>query len=93
MLIGRVIGEVWATQKQPSHEGNKILYVQPLALDGSERGVPILAFDAVDAGVGERVLVAMEGFSAMSAVGRRNAPISTAVIGVIDQVELDQGSA
>lgn len=88
MLIGRVIGEVWATQKQPSHEGRKILYVQPLALDGSDRGQPILALDAVDAGVSERVLVVTEGFSAMTAVDRPNSPIDMAVIGIIDTVEL-----
>lgn len=90
MLIGRVIGEVWATQKHPSHEGSKVLYVQPLDLDGTEKGVPLLALDAVGAGVGERVLVTTEGFSAMTAVDRPNSPISTAVIGVIDQVDLDR---
>ncbi len=92
MLIGRVIGEVWATQKHASHEGRKILYVQPLDLDGAEKGDPVLALDAVGAGVGERVLVAMEGFSAMTAVGRPNSPISTAVIGIIDTVELESGT-
>lgn len=93
MLIGRVIGEVWATQKAPSHEGGKILYVQPLNLDGSAKGQPILALDAADAGVGDRVLVTTEGFSAMTAVGRPNSPIDMAVIGVIDAVELDKGTA
>ena len=93
MLIGRVIGEVWATQKAPSHEGGEILCVQPLNLDGSDKGQPILALDAVDAGVGDRVLVTTEGFSAMTAVGRPNSPIDMAVIGVIDAVELEKGAA
>ena len=88
MLIGRIIGQVWATQKQPSHEGQKILYVQPLNLDGSDRGQPVLALDAVDAGVGDRVLVVTEGFSAMTAAGHRNAPIDMAVVGVVDTVDL-----
>ena len=92
MLIGRVIGEVWATQKAPSHEGGKILYVQPLNLDGSAKGQPILALDAGDAGVGDRVLVTTEGFSAMTAVGRPNSPIDMAVIGVIDAVDLEKGA-
>ncbi len=90
MLIGRVIGEVWATQKQASHEGGKILYVQPLDLDGRDKGVPVLALDAVDAGAGDRVLIAMEGFSAMTSVGRPNSPIDMAVIGVIDAIELEK---
>ncbi|HXZ11531.1 MAG TPA: EutN/CcmL family microcompartment protein [Candidatus Sulfotelmatobacter sp.] len=91
MLIGRVIGDVVATQKAPSHEGRKILVIQPLNLDGSDRGEPVLALDAVDAGVGERVLLASEGYSAMTAVGRPNSPIDMAVIGIIDAVELIDG--
>lgn len=88
MLIGRIIGDVVATQKSASHVGRKILVVQPLNLDGSERGDPVLALDAVDAGIGDRVLVVTEGFSAMTAVGRPNSPIDMAVIGVIDAVDL-----
>jgi microcompartment protein CcmK/EutM len=88
MLIGRIIGDVVATQKAPSHEGHKILVVQPLNLDGTDRGDPVLALDAVDAGIGERVLLTTEGFSAMTAVGRPNSPIDAAVIGVIDSVDL-----
>jgi microcompartment protein CcmK/EutM len=88
MLIGRVIGDVVATQKTLSHEGCKILVVQPLDLDGSDSGDEILALDAVDAGVGDRVLVATEGWSAMTAMGREHAPIDMAVIGVIDIISL-----
>jgi microcompartment protein CcmK/EutM len=92
MLIGRVIGDVVATQKDASHRGRKILVVQLLQLDGSDRGEPVLALDSVDAGVGDRVLLATEGFSAMTAVGRPHSPIDMAVIGVIDHVELIDGA-
>ena len=92
MLIARVIGDVVATQKDPSHNARKILLVQPLNLDGSDRGEAVLALDAVDAGIGERVLLSAEGFSAMTAVGRPNSPIDTAVIGVIDEVTLIDGA-
>lgn len=88
MFIGRIIGDVVATQKAPSHEGRKILVVQPLNLDGSDRGGEVLALDAVDAGVGDRVLVVSEGWSAMTAVDQRNAPIDMAVVGVIDAVNV-----
>ena len=91
MLIARVIGDVVATQKDPSHHARKILLVQPLNLDGSDRGEAVLALDAVDAGIGERVLLSAEGFSAMTAVGRPNSPIDAAVIGVIDEVSLIEG--
>jgi len=88
MLIGRVVGDVVATQKHISHEGAKILMVQPLNLDGSDRGDAVLALDAVDAGVGDRVLVVQEGWSAMTSVGHPQSPIDMAVIGVIDEVQL-----
>ncbi|PYU14765.1 MAG: hypothetical protein DMG29_08790 [Acidobacteria bacterium] len=91
MLIGRVIGDVVATQKSPSHQGRKILVVQPLNLDGSDRGDVVLALDAVDAGIGDRVLIVTEGFSAMTAVGRPNSPIDMAIVGVIDSVDLIDG--
>ena len=89
MLIGRVKGEVVASQKHPSHEGLKLLLVQPLELDGVEReGAPFLAVDSVQAGVGDRVLLTMDGWAAMSAVGRGPSPIDAAVIGIVDEVEL-----
>ena len=54
MLIARVIGELVATQKHASHEGRKLLLVQPLNLDGTDRGDAVVAMDAVDAGVGRQ---------------------------------------
>lgn len=91
MLIALVVGELVATQKHPSHEGRKLLLVQPLNLDGSPRGDAVVALDAVDAGAGDRVLLATEGFSAMTAVGRPQSPIDMAVIGFIDHIEIIPG--
>lgn len=93
MLIGRVIGEVVATRKHGSHEGRKALLVQPLRLDGSDRGDAVVALDAVDAGIGDRVLLVTEGFSAMTSVGRPESPIDMAVVGVIDHIDLVAGAA
>jgi microcompartment protein CcmK/EutM len=91
MLIARVIGDLVATHKHPSHQGRKVLVVQPLNLDGSDRGDAVLALDAVDAGIGDRVLLATDGWAASSAVGRPQTPIDMAVIGFIDQIELLPG--
>ncbi len=88
MIIARVIGEVVATQKHASHEGRKVLAVQPLTLEGQNRGDPVLALDWVDAGVGDQVLVVSEGWSAMTSVDRPTSPIDMAVVAVIDSVEL-----
>ena len=91
MLIARVIGELVATQKHASHVGRKLLLVQPLNLDGSDRGDAVIALDAVDAGIGDKVLVVAEGVSAMTSVGRPHSPIDMAVVGFIDHIELIQG--
>ena len=88
MLIARVIGEVVATQKHASHKGHKALLVQPLNLDGTNRGDAVIALDSVDAGAGDRVLLATEGFSAMTSVGRPQSPIDMAVIGFVDNIDL-----
>ena len=88
MIIGTVVGNVVASQKQASHEGKKILLVQPLDLEGHPAGDVFVALDAVDAGVGDRVLAVQEGFSAMTSVGHVESPIDAAVIGVIDLVEI-----
>jgi ethanolamine utilization protein EutN len=89
VLIARIIGDVTATHKHASHEGQKLLLVQPVELDGSTaRGDAVIAVDAVDAGLGDLVLLVTEGYSAMTSVDRPESPIDMAVIGVIDRVDL-----
>jgi ethanolamine utilization protein EutN len=87
VIIARVVGNLVATQKQEAHEGKKILLIQPLDLEGQPMGDVVVALDAVDAGIGDRVLAVQEGFSAMTSVGHVESPIDAAVIGVIDFVE------
>ena len=88
MQIARVIGTVVSTQKHPKFEGAKLLLVQPLALDESPRGTPLLAVDSVGAGVHEKVLVVIEGRAAGEALGRKAAPVDAAVVGIVDEVEV-----
>ena len=93
MQVGQVLGTVVATEKHRTLHGAKLLLVQPLTLDSQPRGVPVLAVDSVGAGIGERVLVVLEGRAAGQAVGRRAAPVDAAIVGIIDEIALhDQGS-
>lgn len=87
MLIARVIGEVVATQKHPAYEGRKILVVQPLNLDDTDRGDAVVAVDAAGAGVGEKVLLTTDGYAAFSSLGLGPAPIDMAVLGIVDRVD------
>ena len=88
MILGRVVGEVVASQKHASHAGRKLLLVQPTHPDGADRGEAVIALDAVDAGIGDRVLVVQEGFAAMTAAGRPNSPIDATIVGVVDAIDM-----
>lgn len=87
MQIGRVVGTVVSTQKNRKLEGAKLLLVQPLTLEGEPRGAAVLAIDSVGAGVGERVLLVIEGKAAGDALRRKAAAVDAAIIGIVDQLE------
>ena len=88
MQIARVVGTVVSTQKQPAFGGATLLIVQAVAPDGTPQGPPLLAVDSVGAGIGERVLVVIEGRAAGEALGRRMAPIDAAIVGIVDRVDV-----
>jgi ethanolamine utilization protein EutN len=88
MQIARVVGTVVATQKHRKFEGAKLLLVQPLNADDSARGAPLLAVDGVGAGVGEKVLVVLEGRAAGDAIGKKAAPVDAAIVGIVDHVDI-----
>ena len=55
MLLGRIIGNVVCTMKDPALIGQKLLIVQPLDRQGRDKGRPVIALDAVGAGTGETI--------------------------------------
>ena len=88
MQSARVVGTVVATQKNRKLDGATLLLVQPLTLDGEPRGVALLAIDSVGAGVGETVLVVLEGKAAGDALGRKAAAVDAAIIGIVDSIDV-----
>jgi ethanolamine utilization protein EutN len=89
MILGRVIGTLVATQKHRKLDGAKLLLVQPLTLEDEPRGAPLLTIDSVGAGVGEKVLIVIEGRAAGAALRRKAAPVDAAIIGIVDRVAVD----
>lgn len=87
MQIGRVVGTVVSTQKNRKLESAKLMLVQLLSLEDEPRGAAILAIDSVGAGVGEKVLVVIEGRAAGEALGKKAAPVDAAIVGIIDHVQ------
>lgn len=88
MLIGEVIGNVTATQKDAKLDGQKLLLVQPLEPNGKIKGTPIIAIDTMSAGKGDRVLYTQDGKTAQQILNRGTAGIDAAILGVIDSIDL-----
>ena len=89
MLIARVIGNVVASQKNQRYEGGRIMLCRMITPEGDDTDTTLLALDAVDSGEGDIVLIAREGFSASTAAtGRPGAAIDSAIVGVVDYVDL-----
>lgn len=89
MLLARVIGNVVATQKNQRYEGSRIMLCRVITPEGEDTKTTLLALDAVDSGEGDIVLIAREGFSASTAAtGKPGAAIDSAIVGVVDYVDL-----
>ena len=88
MLLGKVIGTVVASKKEPEIEGLKLLLVKGSELDGQANGPVVVAVDAVGAGVGELVLYAA-GSSARQTTQTKDKPVDHVVMAIVDQVEVE----
>ena len=91
MNLGRVVGSIVSTVKHPVYRGTTLLLVEPVDMDGTEVGPTMVALDTVGAGAGELVLVCKEGGAARQVLGAEYAPVRSFVIGVVDEVKLDDG--
>ena len=91
MLIGTVVGNVWATRKDSTLTGVRFLVVQPFTLDGKSSAETLVAADPLGAGIGERVLVVF-GRAARHAIGRgHDVGFQCAVSAIVDKMELFDG--
>lgn len=88
MIICRVTGDLVSTVKNPSFEGYKLLIVQPLGLDGQNKGASFIAVDKVDAGPEDLVLVNKEGGSARIILEDEHVPVQAVIVAVIDGVDI-----
>jgi len=94
MRLGRVIGTVVATRKDPRLEGKKLLicrFVEPGSPDatpGPHDDEYVVAVDTVSAGFHEKVLI-VQGSSARMSAGCQDTPVDAAIVGIVDVVSQD----
>jgi ethanolamine utilization protein EutN len=87
MLLGRVIGNVVCTMKNPSLTGQKLLIVQPLDRKGRDKGRPIVALDSVGAGAGETIYWC-RGKEASFPYLPAEPPTDATIVAIVDAVNI-----
>lgn len=91
MNLGKVTGRVWATRKDKSLEGQRMLFVQPHSFSGTPIGGRIVALDTVDAGVGDTVMY-VSSTEATIPFKPGLTPTDATIVGVVDRVDHRTGS-
>jgi microcompartment protein CcmK/EutM len=87
MLLGKVVGTVVSTRKEPTLDGSKFLIVRGLDAEGKPTSSLVVAVDAVGAGVGEVVLYA-SGSSARQTEMTKDRPVDAVIMAIVDQLEV-----
>ena len=87
MLLGQVVGTVWATRKDPGLAGMKFLVVRELDLDGNALEGFVVAADAVGAGEGEVVLVA-QGSSGRQTALTEGKAVDAVIMAIVDRLDV-----
>lgn len=88
MILGKVIGTVWATRKDESLRGLTLQLVQEVEADGSPKTRVVVAVDSVGAGVGELVLFA-QGSSARQTPMTKDKPVDAVIMAIVDKMDLE----
>ncbi len=84
MQLARVHGKATATVKAPALKGWRLLLVQPLMVDGSPDGFPMLAIDNLGSSVGDTVLLTTDGAAVKDIMKSDASPVRYAIIGIED---------
>jgi ethanolamine utilization protein EutN len=92
MLLGRVVGCVWATVKNREMEGHRLLIVQPVTPELQATGKRLVCADSTGAGAGELVYW-VRGREASLPFAPGAPPFDTAIVGIVDSVHLGPAAA
>jgi ethanolamine utilization protein EutN len=96
MILGRVVGRVWAARADARLGGAKLLVVRPHGVYQPALATHhLVAVDDVDAGVGDDVIVCLGRPARLSAGDGTSddQPVDAAILGVVDRVTLDAAAS
>ncbi len=88
MKLGKVTGTVVSTIKVPTFVGIKLMLVQPLNEKLEKVGDPIVAFDTIQAGVGDLIYyeTSKEAGRVLETIMN---PCDAAIVGIVDAMEVE----
>ena len=89
MFLGRVIGCVWATAKNPQMEGMRFLLVQPLTPELQNTGKPLVCADAAGTGAGE-LIYWVRGREACFPFLPKDVAADATIVGIVDEVHVNR---
>ena len=87
MYLGRVVGRVWSTVKNPAMVGQRMLIIQPITPEMQPTGKRVVCMDATGAGAGE-IVYCVKGQEASFPFLPAEVPIDTTVVGIVDSIHL-----
>jgi ethanolamine utilization protein EutN len=87
LFLGKVIGNIWATQKNEALKSFKLLFVQPINGEYEELGEPIVAVDTVGVGPGE-IIFYITASEAVIPLPVDMAPVDASIVGIVDTLNL-----
>ncbi len=90
MIVAKVVGNIWATRKEESLQGMKLMIVQAVGAVTNERCRSFVAVDQVGAGIGETVIVSTGSSARLAKLGRHS-PIDAIIVGIVDEMDVPEG--
>jgi microcompartment protein CcmK/EutM len=88
MKLGRIVGTVVSTRKDPSLSSLKLLVVENLTTTLEKEGGYVVAVDSVGAGMGEVILYAT-GSSARQTAITKDRPVDAVIMGIVDSFDIE----
>jgi ethanolamine utilization protein EutN len=84
MQTALILGSTRATIKHESFQGQRLVLLQPLMLDKTSDGPPLIAIDAFGSRRGDHVIITSDGMYARSVTNHKNTPARWSVMGILD---------
>jgi microcompartment protein CcmK/EutM len=92
MFLGRIVGRVWSSVKNPGLTGQRMLLVQPLDASLSPSGKALICTDSTGAGAGE-LIYWVRGKEASFPFAGVDVASDATIVGIVDELHVGKQGA